>query len=144
MITSISGFIWNNVPIMYAIFTIIFLVIIRMWTRDGQTDRFGTDRSGNISASDKNKTADIIKNIGKKIGKAGKEISVNAKDITEGFEFAEGFNVNAKKIEERTEEVTSSLDNLFFGELFIAGICAGLVMKFGWLESPTPVKTTTM
>jgi hypothetical protein len=38
MISSIIGFIWGNAPLMYSIFTILFLIIIRIWTRN--TDSF--------------------------------------------------------------------------------------------------------
>jgi len=85
------SFIWNSDPIMYSVFTVVFLCLIRLWSRYEEP---------------------------KCVKKLGKEISDKADDLIEGLSSDE------------PAQKTDRLDALFYGELFIAGVLAGAVIKY--------------
>ena len=112
MISAVASFLWSCVPFIYASLTILFLVLLRLWTRDTR------DIS---SKSDLTKTS---QKLGDKISETTKNTSAELKDITEGMSVSE-------KLDDIADS-SESLDAQFYGELFLAGLAAGVVVKFGW------------
>lgn len=113
MLSAIASFVWTSGPIMSAVFTILFLILIRMWSRS--------------TPSYASVTKPITK-IGEKVGEAGKEIKETAGDLADVVEGLECIDEVPKVI----ENSTSQLDILFFGELFVASIASGFLVKYGW------------
>lgn len=107
MLSAIASFVWTSGPIMSAIFTILFLILIRMWSRSTQS----------ISKP--------ITKIGEKVEEAGKEIKETAEDLVEGLK-------DLEDVPKAVENSTNQLDILFFGELFVASIASGFLVKYGW------------
>ncbi len=110
MLSAIASFIWASGPIMNAIFTILFFILIRLWSRSST------------------KITKPITKLGEKVEAAGQEIAETAKaaeDIIEGFD-----------VEDTAEAIrntsTSQLDAQFFGELFVAGLASGCLVKYVW------------
>ncbi len=112
MLSSVVSFVWASGPIMNAVFTILFLILLRLWTR----------------AETPNVVKKPISKIGEKVEEAGgelKETVKSAEDVFEGFD-----------AETTTNQIkcttTSSLDVQFFGELFVSGLAAGCLVKYVW------------
>lgn len=101
MFSNLISFIWENGPLMNAVFTIAFLLLIRLWTRDNGPDGMKSSMD-NIDSKPKK----VIK----KIGDAIKESS------------------------DPIIEECDHFDTLFYGELFISALAAGLVVKYGWCD----------
>lgn len=107
MLSAVASFVWTSGPIMSAIFTILFLILIRMWSR---------------STPSVNKP---IAKIGEKVEEAGKEIKETAGELIEGLE-------GIDEVPKAVEDSTNQLDILFFGELFVASLASGFLVKYGW------------
>ena len=110
MLSAIASFVWTSGPIMSAVFTILFLILIRMWSR-----------------STPSITKPITK-IGEKVEEAGKEIKETAGNLSDVVEGLEGIDEVPKAVENSTNQ----LDILFFGELFVASLASGFLVKYGW------------
>jgi hypothetical protein len=103
MAISIISFVWTSGPIMGALLTILFLMIIRTWTR-----------------TDKSKVGKIADNVSKKIGEtivaSNTELASHVNDIAET----------------KIEVPVTCLDTQFYGELFASSLAAGLIVKSAW------------
>ena len=111
MISSIAGFLWSSAPFMTAVFTITFLVLIRIWTRAAS--------SGKVKKSAK---------------KIGDHVKTTRKTVESFCNTALDLDLKA---EDESEDKTSTgatdyLDTLFYGELLIASIGAGVIISLGW------------
>ena len=67
MLSLIASFIWTNAPIMSAILTILFLIVIRMWSRSSSV------------------IAKPIDKLGEKVVATGTDITNEVSDVLEGF-----------------------------------------------------------
>lgn len=94
MLGSIIQFIWTSAPIMNAVFVILFLILIRIWSRE------------------KSKIKEPIEKLG-----------IVIKDTCNTADQIEGIEIKAS---------TDTLDAQFFGELFVAGVTSGFLIKYGW------------
>jgi hypothetical protein len=94
---------------MYSLFTILFLILIRSWTRSKEPNQDLTKAT---------------KKIGKKLSSTGHDAEKDLSDLTEGMKSANYL----KDVKESAE----AIDSQFYGELFLAGIMSGMVIKFGW------------
>jgi hypothetical protein len=118
MFSSIAGFMWSSAVVMYSVFTIIFLLLIRVWSRSGSY-------KSTVESTKSNKN--ITKSLTKKLGKKIKDVSSDTLDsMKSGLDV-----VDSNDIQSGTNS-TTHLDTQFFGELFIAGLCAGGIVKYGW------------
>lgn len=105
MISSIASMIWTSVPVMYSIFTMVFLIGIRLWTRSDAPSK--------------------IKKVAEKLGHEAEKIK------SEAFEAGKGVVEDISETKLPCSK-TVDLDPQFYGELFIAGLVAGTVVKAGW------------
>lgn len=110
MLTSVASFVWASGPIMNAVFTILFLILIRIWSRSNS------------------KITKPVEKIGEKLETAGKEladVASEAKDIVEGL-------ADVESTKDSIKETCNQLDAQFFGELFIASLASGFLVKYIW------------
>ena len=122
MLSLIASFIWTNAPIMSAILTILFLIVIRMWSRSSSV------------------IAKPIDKLGEKVVATGTDITNEVSDVLEGLSTTNSTSkpTSVNPSDSATPEPipssanSSQLDAQFFGELFLAGVASGLVIKFGW------------
>jgi hypothetical protein len=96
---------------MYAVFTIILLILIRSWTRAAC--------SGKVKKSAK---------------KIGDHVKTTRKTVESFCNTALDLDL---KTEDESEDISSKdttdyLDTLFYGELLIASIGSGIIISLGW------------
>jgi hypothetical protein len=94
---------------MTAVFTTIFLILIRTWSRDSASNKI---KSG------AKKLGDVVESSGK--------VAKSFCDTT--------FDDNSKDLKpaDNKKHNSDNLDTLFFGELFLSASAAGLLISFGW------------
>jgi len=97
---------------MSAILTILFLIVIRMWSRSSSV------------------IAKPIDKLGEKVVATGTDITNEVSDVLEGLSTTSSSSATPEPIPSSAN--SSQLDAQFFGELFLAGVASGLVIKFGW------------
>ena len=113
------AFVWDSIPFMTAIFTIVFLILIRIWTRD--------ESDGKVKKTTK-KIGDAIKTTRKAAESfCDTTLDLDIKDTKDTKDSAH----NSKSSKHRT----THLDVLFFGELFLASAASGVLISFGWAKS---------
>ena len=119
MISSIASFVWYSAPVMTAIFTTIFLILIRAWSRDPSSNKIksGTKKLGDAVESS---------------GKVAKSFCDTTFNDDENNNRNENKNDITDDKKHSKHSKTDNLDTLFFGELFLSAAAAGLLISFGW------------
>ena len=116
MISDIAYFLWMSKPFMTAIFTIVFLILIRAWTR----------------SKTNNKAKKCTKKIGtivNKTCKTAKSFCDTALDLKDNFISSDDSDESA---DESNNDNTIYLDTLFYGELFVSAAAAGAIISLVW------------
>lgn len=127
MLTALVGYVWNSSVLVEAFCTILFLILIRMYSRDLS---FGSDgescADGMTSKSGNSPIEKVTKKIGDKLG----DVDAEVKDVFE--ELTASRNAAKKDRPKPKKHVTSELDLQFYGELFLASILSSSVVKMWW------------
>lgn len=113
MLSALIGYVWNSSVLIEAFCTILFLVLIRMYSRDTSNGK-----------STKSAVEKVTEKIGGKIGDVNKEV----KDVIEELTASP---LKPKK-EEQPIPPTDQLDIQFYGELFLASVISSSVVKIWW------------
>lgn len=110
MLSTLIGYVWNSGVLVGAFCTIVFLVIIRTYTRD--------------TSSKKSKIGKVAEKIGEKIGDVNKDID----KVVEGLsDPSDADDATSSKC-----AATDKLDVQFYGELFLASVMSSSVVKLWW------------
>lgn len=105
--SAVASMVWSSAPIMNAVLTIIFLVLLRMWSRD-----------------ENSKVKKITEKIGNRVDSASADFIDETSKTLEGFDVGE--------LAECAESTKNQLDTQFFGELFMSGLASGIIIKICW------------
>ena len=117
MISEIAYFLWNSAPFMTALFTVIFLISIRIWTR--------ATKSGKAKKCAK-KIGDAVNTAINKTRKAAESFCDTNIDLNDADDTADTAIKN--------NDSTNYLDTLFFGEIFVASVASGIIISLGWAK----------
>jgi hypothetical protein len=122
MLSAFVSYVWASGVIIGAILTLVFLTLIRLYSR----------------ATDPNALEKVTEKLGDKIGDVKEEVG----SLVEGYLTSTNGNKGKEKSGKAgdTDNVdnkpipikTSTLDLQFYGELFLASLLSGLVIKAGW------------
>lgn len=129
MISALIGYIWNSGVLVGSLCTILFLIIIRSYSRDVDP----SDKS--VTPFKPNNTLNHITN--KATDKIGNQIKSQMKSANREIkDVLEGLSVNKDDVPSlpNTENTpsTNQLDAQFYGELFVASALSGMVVKAWW------------
>lgn len=115
MLSALVGYIWNSSVLIEAFCTILFLVLIRMYSRDISSSK---------STNSKSPMEKVAEKIGDKIGDVNKEV----KDVIEELTASP----SSTKKEDTPIPPTNQLDIQFYGELFLASVLSSSAIKIWW------------
>jgi len=109
---SIFNTIWSSIPFIHAMFTVVFFVLIRVYTRSpcksGMKDKDTDDK--------KNRVIDKVSN-------KAKETVDEVKGMLEGMSDVADCELDVK---------CDSIDAQTYGEIFAGAFLAGCVVRLGW------------
>ena len=138
MISDIAYFLWMSKPFMTAIFTILFLILIRVWTRSNQNNKVKkcTKKIGSVVNQSFGEMVQKSLNESHKKDTHGKD--THKKDThKKDNDGCDGQNMDqtADQNMDQYDESSigqNSLDTLFYGELFVAAGISGGIISLGW------------
>ena len=114
IIPTVAATLWNSAPVMYAVLTIFLFIGIRMFSRAPKTE---------------DENCKIVKSVTKKVGK---KVNETANTISDSFVSAKKELTGEDSTDLNLDDSSNELDMQAYGELFIAALASGFIVKYGW------------